>query len=41
MKTILIALAATIGIMSVTLPASAGYIDPNASWREQAFQHGD
>ena len=40
MKTILAALAVTVGIVSVALPASAGYVSPNANWQTKAFTNG-
>ena len=40
MKTVLAALAVTIGLMSVALPASAGYVAPGASWSTKALTNG-
>ena len=40
MKTILAALAVTLGVMSATLPASADYSAPDASRLQQALTHG-
>ena len=40
MKTIIAALAVTLGLMSVALPASADYTSPNATWQTRALSHG-
>ena len=40
MKLVLAALAVMLGIASVTLPASAGYVSPSASFAEKAFGNG-
>ena len=40
MKTILAALAITLGVMSATLPASAGYTSPDSSKLQQALTNG-
>ena len=40
MKTVLAALAITLGLMSVALPASAAYTSPDASSLQQALSNG-
>ena len=40
MKTILAALAVTLGVMSATLPASADYKSPSDSRLQQALTNG-
>ena len=40
MKTVLAALAVTLGLMSVTIPASAGYTTPDSSRLQQALTNG-
>ena len=40
MRTFIAALAVTVGLMSVALPASAGYVSPDASRLQQALSHG-
>ena len=40
MKAVLAALAVTLGVLAVALPASAGYTAPGASWQERAFTVG-
>ena len=40
MKTILAALAVTVGLLSVALPASADYVSPDASRLEKALSNG-
>lgn len=40
MKTVLAAFAVTLALMSVALPASAGYTSPEASRLQQAFTVG-
>jgi hypothetical protein len=37
MKTLIAALAVAATVVSVSLPASANYVSPNASWVEKAF----
>jgi len=39
MRTILAALV-TLGMLGTAVPASAGYISPEAPWQEQVFQLG-
>ena len=40
MKTFIAALAVTLGLMSVALPASADYTSPNESRLQQSLHHG-
>ena len=40
MKTVLAALALTLGVLSASLPASADYTSPSASRLQQALTHG-
>ena len=40
MKTLIAALAISIGFVAVALPASAGYTSPNSSKVQQALQNG-
>ena len=40
MKTLIAALAVTLGLMSVTLPASADYVSPDASRFTKALNNG-
>ena len=37
MKTLIAAIALSLAVASVALPASAHYVSPDASWTEQAF----
>ena len=40
MRTVLAALAVTLAIAGATLPASAAYTAPGASWQEKALSNG-
>ena len=40
MKTVLAALAVTVGLLSVSLPASADYVSPDASRFTRALNNG-
>ena len=40
MKTVIAAIAVAIGIASIALPASAGYVAPDASWTTKALTSG-
>ena len=40
MKTTLAALAVALGLISVSLPASAGYVSPSASSLQKALSNG-
>ena len=40
MKTTLTAMAVVLGLITASLPASAGYTSPNASWSDKAFTNG-
>ena len=40
MKTVLAALAVTIGLMAAIIPASAGYVSPDAGFATKAFTVG-
>ena len=40
MKTVIAALAVTLGLMSVSLPASADYVSPEASRFTKALNNG-
>lgn len=40
MKTLIAALAVTVGILAAALPASAGYTSPDADFATRAFSVG-
>ena len=40
MRTFIAALAVTVGLMAVALPASADYTSPDASRLQQSLTHG-
>ena len=40
MKSVFAVLAMTLGLLIAALPASAGYVSPNAGWATQAFTNG-
>jgi hypothetical protein len=40
MKTIIAAIAITLGLLSTSLTASAGYVAPDASWQTRALTGG-
>ena len=40
MKTVLAALAISFALATVAMPASAGYVAPDASWQSKALSNG-
>ena len=40
MKTFLAAIAVTVALASVSMPASASYVSSSASWQTKAFSNG-
>ena len=40
MKSFLAALAVTVALATVSMPASAGYVSPSSSWQTKALSNG-